>query len=37
MFDLTITHEVNELLKQVRKGLRDKRFDTKCYNNTTTL
>ena len=26
MFDLTITHEVNELLKQVRKGLRDKGY-----------
>ena len=26
MFDLTITHEVNELLKQVRKELRNK-----CY------
>lgn len=26
MFDLTITHEVNELLKQVRKGLRNKGY-----------
>ena len=27
MFDLTITHEVNELLKQVRKGLRNKGYN----------
>lgn len=26
MFDLTITHEVNELLKQVRKELRNKGY-----------
>ena len=26
MFDLTITHEVNELLKQVKKGLRNKGY-----------
>ena len=26
MFDLTITQEVNELLKQVRKGLRNKGY-----------
>lgn len=26
MFDLTITHEVNELLKQVRKELRNKDY-----------
>ena len=27
MFDLTITNEVNELLKQVRKGLRNKGYE----------
>lgn len=27
MFDLTITHEVNELLKQVRKELRNKGYN----------
>ena len=26
MFDLNITHEVNEFLKQVRKGLRNKGY-----------
>ena len=26
MFNLTITHEANELLKQVRKGLRNKGY-----------
>ena len=26
MFDLNITHEVNKLLKDIRKGLRDKGY-----------
>lgn len=33
MFDLTITHEVNELLKQVRKELRNKGY-TKSKSRT---
>ena len=32
MFDLTITHEVNELLKQVRKELRNKGFTINNIN-----
>ena len=31
MFDLTITQEVNKLLKDIRKGLRDK-----GYNKSTS-